>query len=343
MNVLVTGGAGYIGSHAVRALVRADHTVTALDNLSKGHREAVDAHAFFIEGDVGDLELVSETLRKRGIEAVLHFAASIEVAESVEDPLKYYRNNFTAATRLLEAMRATGVKRLVFSSTAAVYGDPNTTPIPEDHPRHPINPYGRSKMMTELAIEDCARAWGLGACILRYFNVAGASSDASIGEDHDPESHLIPRILLSLVREGSGRVQMFGTDYPTRDGTCVRDYVHVEDLADAHVLAIAKTVSGTAQVFNLGSERGFTVREVVEACRQVTKAELIVEERPRRAGDPAVLLANSRKAREVLEWKPRYSELETILTHAYAWHVSHPEGFKSKQQAGKNAVSPKLQ
>lgn len=332
MNVLVTGGAGYIGSHAVRALVRAGHAVTVLDNLSKGHREAVDPTAEFVHGDIGDSELVSQTLVARKIEAVLHFAASIEVAESVQDPVKYYRNNFGNAIALLDAMRAQGVKQIVFSSTAAVYGNPCVTPIPEDHPRDPINPYGRSKMMTEMAIEDCTRAWGLGACILRYFNVAGASTDAVIGEDHEPESHLIPRILLSLVREGTGRVQIFGTDYPTPDGTCVRDYVHVEDLVEAHVLALSKIEPGHSKIFNLGSESGFSVREVVAACRQVTGIEIQVDEMPRRSGDPAVLLASNGKAREILGWRPRYSDLKTILTHAFAWHRSRPFGFNGNRR-----------
>ncbi len=331
MNVLVTGGAGYIGSHAVRALLRAGHSVTVLDDLSKGHRAAVDPGAEFIEGDAGDTVLVRRELAARRIEAVLHFAASIEVAESVADPLKYYRNNFSTAIRLLQAMREAGVQRLVFSSTAAVYGHPLTTPIPESHPRQPINPYGRSKMMTEMAIEDCAQAWGLGACVLRYFNVAGASPDATIGEDHEPESHLIPRILRSLAREGTGRVQIFGTDYPTPDGTCVRDYIHVEDLADAHVLALGGIEPGAVRVFNLGSESGFSVRQVVDACRKVTRTELRIDEQPRRPGDPAVLLASSREARETLGWAPRYSELETILSHAYAWHRANPDGFKKSR------------
>jgi UDP-glucose 4-epimerase len=330
MRVLVTGGAGYIGSHAVKALLASGHEVTVLDNLSHGHREAVDPRAEFRQGSTGDRETVARALDERKIEAVMHFAADIEVGESVVDPGKYYRNNFANALTLLETMRDRGVRRIVFSSTAAVYGNPDRVPIEEGSARAPINPYGRSKMMTEMAIEDFASAHGLGYAILRYFNVAGASPDASIGEDHRPESHLIPRVLQAALASGKGSMSIFGTDYPTRDGTCVRDYVHVVDLVEAHVLALAGIREGKGEIFNIGSEQGFSVREVVAACERVTGLKLDVKEGPRRAGDPASLVASSRKTREVLGWRPKYPELDTIIAHAWAWHRARPEGYRSK-------------
>lgn len=326
MRVLVTGGAGYIGSHAVRELLESGHDVTVLDNLATGHREAVDARAIFIKGDTADHELVSKTLRDSKIDAVLHFAAFIEVGESVQDPGKYYRNNFAAPLELLGAMRDVGVKKIVFSSTAAVYGNPTRVPIQEEDVRAPINPYGRSKMMTEMAIEDASKAYGLGYAILRYFNVAGASPDATIGEAHEPESHLIPRILMA-ARDG-GTVGIFGTDYRTADGTCVRDYVHVVDLVRAHILALGAIKEGEGHVYNLGSEKGFSVLEVIEACREATGLAIPAVEHPRRAGDPDTLVASSARIRE-LGWQPQYADIKTIIKHAWAWHQSHPRGYKS--------------
>lgn len=326
MRVLVTGGAGYIGSHAVRELLRAGHTVTVLDNLSTGHRESVDPHAHFVEGDTSDSGLVVRLLREREIEAVLHFAAFIEVGESVTDPDKYYRNNFAAPLMLLGAMREAGVKKIVFSSTAAVYGNPVKVPIREEHPRQPINPYGRSKMMTEMAIEDASSAYGLGYAILRYFNVAGASADGTIGEAHEPESHLIPRIL-AAARDGKS-VGIFGTDYKTPDGTCVRDYIHVVDLVSAHILALERIEPGQGMIYNLGSENGFSVREVIEACRLATGIDIKAEVHPRRPGDPDVLVASSTRIRE-LGWKPLYPDMKTIISHAWRWHQTHPNGFRS--------------
>ena len=326
MNVLVTGGAGYIGSHAVRLLLDRGHAVSVLDNLSHGHLKAVDQRASFVKGDTGDRALLINLLRQKKIEAVLHFAADIEVGESVVNPGKYYQNNFSNALVLLGALVEVGVKKIVFSSTAAVYGDPEKNPIEETQSRQPINPYGKSKMMTEMAIEDFASAHGLGYAILRYFNVAGAAADASIGEDHQPESHLLPKIL-AAARDGSGPVRIFGTDYPTADGTCVRDYVHVVDLVSAHLLALQKIEAGKGEIYNLGSENGFSVRAVIAACEKVVGQKLSVAEEARRAGDSAVLVASSKKIREKLGWKPQYPDLETIVQHAWNWHQSHPHGY----------------
>lgn len=328
MRVLVTGGAGYIGSHAVRELINSGHSVTVLDTLAKGHEEAVDPRATLIIGSTANTELLMQRLHAHQIEAVMHFAADIEVGESVIDPYKYYKNNFANSLSLLHAMMKVGVKKFVFSSTAAVYGNPDKTPIEENQRRNPINPYGRSKMMTEMAIEDFCQAHGLGYTTLRYFNVAGASPDATIGEDHEPESHLIPRILGAARDEGE--VRIFGTDYDTHDGTCIRDYVHVVDLARAHVLAIEKMTEGQAKVYNIGSETGFTVREVISACENVVGKKLKVIETERRAGDPAVLVASSRRIRQELNWEPLYPNIQTIVQHAWHWHSTHPHGYSGK-------------
>lgn len=326
MKVLVTGGAGYIGSHAVRELINAGHSVVVLDNLSKGHKEAVDPRATLIVGSTADAKLLEERFHAHQIEAVMHFAADIEVGESVTNPYKYYHNNFSNALTLLHTMTKLGIKKFVFSSTAAVYGNPEKTPIEENQRRNPINPYGRSKMMTEMAIEDFCHAHGLGYTILRYFNVAGASPDATIGEDHEPESHLIPRILHAARDEGE--VKIFGTDYETQDGTCIRDYVHVVDLARAHVLALENMTEGKGEIFNIGSESGFSVREVIAACEKVVGKKLKVIEEPRRAGDPAILVASSQKIRSKLNWKPLYPGIQTIVQHAWHWHTTRPQGFK---------------
>lgn len=325
MRVLVTGGAGYIGSHAVRELINSGHSVTVLDNLSKGHEEAIDPRAVFIRGSTANLELVVQHIHDHQIEAVMHFAADIEVGESVIDPHKYYANNFSNSLNLFYAMNLAGVKKIVFSSTAAVYGNPERTPIEENQKCNPINPYGRSKMMTEMAIEDFSKAYGIGYTILRYFNVAGASSDASIGEDHHPESHLIPRILQAVRDEGE--VSVFGTDYDTHDGTCIRDYVHVVDLARAHVLALEKITEGEGEIFNIGSETGFSVREVIASCESVVGKKLKVREGARRPGDPAILVASSKRLKTELGWKPLYPSIQTIVQHAWHWHSTHPHGY----------------
>ncbi len=319
MKVLVTGGAGYIGSHTVLKLLNEGHQVFVVDNLSHGHREAVDSRAEFYQADVGDSVAMKNILLSIGVEAVVHFAAFIEVGESVTDPLKYYVNNFSNALSLLRSMAEAKVSKIVFSSTAAVYGNPLSTPILETDLRNPINPYGRSKMMVEQALEDFSRAYGLGYAILRYFNVAGASPGGQIGEAHEPESHLIPRIL-KAAGSSEQTVSIFGTDYETPDGTCIRDYVHVEDLAAAHLLAMTHLQPGCGEIYNLGSENGFSVREVITACRKVTGRPIEVKEQPRRAGDPAILVASSQKIRNYLGWKPEFTNLELIIQHAWNWH-----------------------
>lgn len=337
MRVLVTGGAGYIGSHTVRELINSGHQVTVMDNLVKGHDEALDPRATFIKGTTSNGDLLAQIMNAHQIEAVMHFAADIEVGESVVDPYKYYQNNFSHSLTLLNAMNVCGVKRFVFSSTAAVYGNPEKTPIEENQLRNPINPYGRSKMMTEMATEDFSRAYGLSYTILRYFNVAGASPDASIGEDHHPESHLIPRILMAARDEGE--VRIYGTDYDTEDGTCIRDYVHVVDLARAHVLALQNQKEGQGQIYNIGSENGFSVREVISACESVVGKKLNVVETERRPGDPAVLVASSEKIRQELKWSPVYPEIRTIVQHAWHWHTRRPEGYKGRVEVNINGPS----
>lgn len=326
MNILVTGGAGYIGSHAVRHLLDHGYEVTVLDNLSHGHHEAVDPRAHLIGGSTSDRALLKTIFREKGIRAVMHFAADIEVAESMVDPAKYYENNFANSLHLLAAMRDSKVKKIVFSSTAAVYGSPEIVPILETQARMPINPYGRSKMMTEMAIEDSCYAYGLGYAILRYFNVAGAHPSGEIGEDHHPETHLIPR-LLQAAAAGKGQAQIYGEDYDTPDGTCVRDYVHVMDLVESHRLALEHIFPGNGNIYNIGSESGFTVREVVSACERITGKPIEVTVGPRRAGDPPKLVASSQKIRAELGWNPKYSSLDNIIEHAWHWHRSRPHGY----------------
>lgn len=326
MRVLVTGGAGYIGSHAGRELLEQGHEVVVVDDFSHGHWAAVDPRARVVEGSTSHPDLLEKVIRNTGTEAVMHFAAHIEVGESVSDPEKYYRNNYAHTLSLLSALRRTGVRRLIFSSTAAVYGSPLKVPIEETERRDPINPYGRSKMMVEWTIEDFARAYGLDYTILRYFNVAGAHPDGTIGEDHHPETHLIPRVLAG-ARDPEQVVRIFGTDYPTRDGTCIRDYVHVVDLARAHVLALNALESGNSGIYNVGSESGFTVKEVIAACERVTGLKLNVGVEARRPGDPPALIAASGKIRSELGWKPLYPDMETIVNHAWRWHATHPYGY----------------
>lgn len=331
MNVLVTGAAGYIGSHAVRMLEEAGHRPVALDNLSQGHREAVPRSVPFYEADIGDPSRVMEILSRHHIDTVMHFAAFIEVGESVVDPQKYYENNFGRSLALFQAMRQAGVKRIVFSSTAAVYGVPTAVPIHESEITAPINPYGRSKAMSEAALADFAQAYNFGYVSLRYFNVAGARPDGTIGEAHRHETHLIPRIL-SVASGQAEAITIYGTDYDTPDGTCIRDYVHVEDLAAAHVLALNRIEEGRGKIYNLGSENGFSVREVIEACRAVTGHPIPAMEKARRPGDPAMLIADSAAARAELGWQPRYPDLKTIVAHAWQWHRTHPYGYESKEK-----------
>ena len=325
MELLVTGGAGYIGSVVAAQLARAGHTVTVLDSLARGHREAVPDGCDFIHADLLELDATVDALR-RGFDGVLHFAALALVAESVSNPERYHRGNFVGTLNLLDAMRAAEVKRLVFSSTCATYGEPAEVPIHEEVPPAPVNSYGNSKLAVDRMIADECRAHGLGAISLRYFNVAGASGP--LGEDHDPETHLIPLVLRAAagLRES---VSIFGTDYPTPDGTAVRDYIHVEDLAEAHILALDAIASGEHQVLNLGNGNGFSVREVIEAARTVTGREIKAVEEGRREGDPPILVAASAKIRRVLGWEPRKPEIETMIADAWAWHQANPDGYAS--------------
>jgi len=335
MNVLVTGGAGYIGSHAVRTLLAAGHRVVVLDNLCSGHAAAVAPNATLVVGELADGRLLDDVFKQHRIEAVMHFAAFIEVGESVLDPLKFYDNNVGASVQLLRAMQRHAVKRLVFSSTCATYGIPERMPITEDMPQIPASPYARNKLIVEWAMFDSARAWGLGFVALRYFNAAGAAADGTIGEDHDPESHLIPNVLKVALGQ-KDHVQIFGTDYPTRDGTCVRDYVHVDDLAQAHVLAIDAIEPGIGRCYNAGTGHGATVREVVEVARRVTGHAIPVIESPRRAGDVPQLYADSSKIQRELGWKPRFVDLKDIVASAWAWHRGHPRGYDDRpKRAGK--------
>ncbi len=329
MRILVTGGAGYVGSHAVRALLAAGHDVVVLDNLSAGHPAAVAPQARLIVGDIRDTGLLDGIFAANAFEAVLHFAGFIEVGESVRHPLRFYENNVGGAVRLLRAMQRHDVRRLVFSSTCAVYGIPDRMPLIEEMPCAPASPYARTKLAIEWTLADAAEAWGLGFAALRYFNAAGAASDAAIGEDHDPETHLIPNVLfVPLGRRES--VQIFGTDYPTPDGTCIRDYVHVEDLADAHVKALEILRPGEKRHYNTGTGRGASVREVVEIARKVTGQPIPVVESGRRAGDVPVLYADPGRIQRELGWQPRYSELGDIIASAWAWHRSYPRGFDDR-------------
>lgn len=325
MKLLVTGGAGYVGSVVAAQLVRAGHETVVLDDLSKGHRGAVTEGARFVEGSLLDRAFVEKTIRG-GFDGVLHFAALSLVAESVEQPERYYRNNVGGTLNLLEAMGEAGVRRFVFSSTAAVYGEPGEVPIPETAPTNPTNPYGGSKLAVDRLIGDVARARGLAATSLRYFNVAGASG--RFGEDHHPETHLIP-IVLQAAAGRRDAVKVFGTDYPTPDGTAVRDFIHIEDLGRAHLLALEATEPGEHRVYNLGNGAGFSVLQVVEAARAATGVHITAEEAPRRAGDPPELVASSRKIRQELGWKPEKPELGAMISDAWNWMTEHPDGYGS--------------
>jgi UDP-glucose 4-epimerase len=322
VRVLVTGGAGYIGSVVASQLAEAGHETVVFDDLSKGHAEAVPEGARLVRGNLLDGGFVRETLSE-GFDGVLHFAALSLVGESVEEPERYYRNNVCGTLNLLEAMRETGAERLVFSSTAAVYGEPEEVPIRETAPALPTNPYGSSKLAVDRLIGAVAEARGLAATSLRYFNVAGASG--RFGEDHHPETHLIP-LVLKAAAEGSS-VKIFGTDYPTRDGTAVRDYIHVEDLGRAHLLALEAAEPGEHRVYNLGNGTGFSVREVVEAALGVTGREIEAVVAPRRAGDPPTLVASSEKIQADLGWKPEKPEPEAMISDAWAWMRDHPNGY----------------
>lgn len=326
MKVLVTGGAGYIGSQVALDLARAGHEPVILDNLSKGHRAAV-VQGKFVQGDIGDYTLVTNLLAQEQIEAVIHLAAYSLVGESVKQPAKYFRNNMGNGQTLLDALVATGVKYIVFSSTAAVYGEPEKVPIPEEHPKNPTNPYGFSKLTFEGMLRFYEQAYGLRYISLRYFNAAGADPEAEIGEDHNPESHLIP-IVLQTALGIRDHLELYGTDYPTPDGTCIRDYIHVADLSQAHLLALEALAAGKAStIYNLGNGQGYSNRQVIETARRVTGKEIKVVDGPRRPGDPAVLVASSAKIKAELGWSPKYPALDQIIATAWRWHQRHPHGF----------------
>jgi len=320
--ILVTGGAGYIGSHAVLALQAKGYDVVILDNLVYGHRDIVENNlkAELIVGDTSDRALLDQIFQTREIAAVMHFAAYAYVGESVANPAKYYHNNVFGSLTLLEAMQNAGIDKFVFSSTCATYGVPETVPIPETHPQHPINPYGASKLMVERILQDFDTAYNLQSVIFRYFNAAGADPNGQAGEDHNPETHLIPLILLAALGKRDA-IKIFGTDYSTRDGTCIRDYIHVTDLAQAHVLGLEYLLAGGAsEIFNLGNGNGFTVREMIATAKAVTEKDFTVEEAERRPGDPPMLVGSSEKARQILNWQPQYSDLKQIIGHAWQWH-----------------------
>ncbi len=325
MHVLVVGGAGYIGSHMVKLLDRRGCEVTVLDNLSAGYRDAVKAGRFVL-GDLGDLEVLEDLLRTHRFDGVMHFASHIQVGESVREPAKYYRNNVFKTQRLLDAMVAHRVKSFIFSSTAAIFGEPVRIPIDEAHPRNPINPYGCGKWMVEQMLRDYDVAYGLKSVCLRYFNAAGADPEGELGERHEPETHLIPLVL----RAAAGRlpeVTVFGTDYDTPDGTCIRDYIHVTDLCEAHWLALQRLwAGGESTAYNLGNGNGFSVREVIDAACVVVGRDIPVRHGARRPGDPARLVADSRRARAELGWEPRHADLATMIAHAWRWELGQGAG-----------------
>ena len=320
--ILVTGGAGYIGSHAVLALQQAGYGVVVLDNLAYGHQDIANdvLKVELVVGDTCDRPLLDNLFATRDIAAVIHFAAYTYVGESVTDPAKYYRNNFVGTLTLLEAMMAASVNKFVFSSTCATYGVPKTVPIPEDHPQDPISPYGVSKLMVQQVLKDFDSAYQFKSVRFRYFNAAGADPSGRLGEDHVPETHLIPLVLLTALGKRDS-ISIFGTDYPTPDGTCVRDYIHVTDLAEAHVLGLNYLLKGgDTTVFNLGNGNGFSVKEVIETARQITDREIKAVECPRRPGDPPALVGSSDRARSILGWNPQYADLNQIISHAWNWH-----------------------
>jgi len=328
MAILVLGGAGYIGSHAVDQLVAKNQEVVVVDNLLTGHRQAVHEKATFYEGDIRDKAFLTNVFEQEQIDGVIHFAASSLVGESVEKPLKYFNNNVYGMQILLEVMQEHDVKHIVFSSTAATYGEPEVSPITEETPTNPKNPYGESKLMMEKMMKWCDEAYGMKYVALRYFNVAGAKQDASIGEDHTPETHLVP-IILQVALGQRDNLQIFGDDYPTSDGTCIRDYVYVEDLIAAHLLALEYLQAGNeSNQFNLGSNNGYSVKEMLDAAREVTGKEIPAVVAPRRMGDPSSLVASADKAKEILGWSPKTTEIKEIIRTAWDWHVSHPNGYE---------------
>lgn len=330
MNIIVTGGAGYIGSVVSAQLLAAGHRVVVYDDLSRGHRAAVPGGAEFVQGDIADRALLERTLRERRIEAVMHFAALTEAAESMQAPEKYFRTNVAGSLTLLETMLSCGVRQLVFSSTAAVYGEPKRVPIREEDALEPANVYGASKLMVEHMLEWFQQVHELRYASLRYFNAAGASG--ALGEAHEPESHLIP-LVLQVALGKRPAISIYGTDYPTPDGTCVRDYIHVEDLAQAHLLALNALERQEKLIYNLGNGRGFSVREVIEAARKVTGHAIPALDAVRRPGDPAKLVASAERITRDLGWRPKYPELETIIASTWEWQRQHPDGYHSQTLA----------
>jgi UDP-glucose 4-epimerase len=326
MNICVIGGAGYIGSHAVKLLVQKGHNVTCIDNLSNGHPSAVDKKAAFFVADLANTFQIIDIFQKQKIDAVMHFAASAYVGESVADPRKYYRNNVSNTVSMLDAMHACNIKKLVFSSTCATYGIPEKMPMTEDMPQRPINPYGDSKLMVEHILKDVAKAEGLAFAAPRYFNVAGCAPDGSIGEDHKPETHIIP-VLLNVVLGKKDHMDLYGTDYPTRDGTCVRDYIHVWDLVEAHLALLEALQPGKGLFYNLGVGRGYSNREIIDAVQRVTGKTIPIQEAPRRAGDPPELYALPAKIEKELGWKARFTNLDEIVRTAWTWFQKNPHGY----------------
>jgi len=329
MKIMLTGGAGYVGSHSAWLLNSRGHDIWVYDNLSEGHRAAVP-EGKLIEGSLQDREKLTDALHEHQIEAVMHFAASCYVGVSVTNPAEYYQNNVVGTLSLLESMRAAGVKRIVFSSTCATYGIPEVVPITEQEKQAPINPYGFTKLVIERALADYCHAYGWGYAALRYFNASGASAEHSIGEDHDPETHLIP-LVLQVALEQRENVKIFGEDYPTPDGTCIRDYIHVDDLATAHLAALERLEDGTELKLNLGTGRGASVMEVIEACRKVTGHPIPAEAAPRREGDPPELVADASLANRVLNWQPQYADIDSIVASAWKWHQAHPRRYNDRR------------
>lgn len=326
MNIAIIGAAGYIGSHAVKLLVERGHHVTAIDNLTEGHRAAVHPKALLVVLDCANTAALATVLGADKIEAVMHFAASAYVGESVQNPRKYYRNNVSNTISMLDAMNLTGVKKLVFSSTCATYGEPQRVPITEDLPQNPISPYGHSKLMVENILKDTARAEGLAFAAPRYFNVAGAALDGSIGEDHRPETHLLP-IVLQVALGQRPAVEIFGQDYPTPDGTCIRDYIHVWDLVEAHLVLLEHLQPGRGLFYNLGVGRGYSVREIIDACRKVTGKPIPTRETARRPGDPPALFASPERMAKDFSWKAKITDLHVIVESAWRWLQTHPNGY----------------
>lgn len=325
MKILVTGGAGYVGSACLRYVASQGHEVMAYDNLAQGHEEAVDGHPF-VKGDIADTEKLTATLKDFGADAVMHFAAATYVGESVEDPAYHYGNNIGGTLSLLNAMRAANVEKMLFSSTCATYGMTDSETMSETTPQDPYSPYARTKMAVEWMIRDFAHAYGTGFTLLRYFNAAGADADGRHGEDHRPENHLIP-LVLQVPLGQRDKIMVFGDDYPTPDGTCIRDYVHTRDLASAHLLAIEATEPGTGDVFNIGTGNGQSVMDIIKACEKVTGQDIARDIVDRRAGDPPRLVAEPTKLKSKLGWEPQYSNIEDTIATAWEWHQSHPNGY----------------